>query len=290
MQWHCRSALAFHNVLTAALLVCFCCTYLKAQSNSLDPTALVRRAVQHRLDSFMHHRPIRYDLRRIDERRDSTKVIVETADGNVARLIELGGKPLTVEANKADLDRLDNLAQHPELQQRRQRNEQRDQERVIHLLNLLPDGFLYKLEGVAACPSGTCYHLSFKPNPRFNPPDLESDIFRGVAGELLIDKASEQMTLLNGRFVADVAFGFGILGRINRGSTFSLEQANVGGDDWELTRLKLSVTGKALMLKSLSFHVTEEASHFAPVPAAMHYRDAIELLKKADAASTTYTP
>jgi len=244
-----------------------------------DATALVRRAVQHRLDAGRSHRPVRYLLRRMDERRDTTKEIIETRDGNVARLVAIDGKPLSAAADRAELDRLNTLAEHPELQEHRHKSEQKDSERVDHLLALLPDAFVYRLEGMAPCASGQCYRLSFTPNPRFTPPDIEANIFRGIAGEVWIDQAQERLARLDAHFISDVEFGFGILGKLNKGGTALLEQTDVGGHDWELTGLKLHMTGKALMVKSLSFQVTEEASHFSQVPPSMSYREAIQLLK-----------
>ena len=108
---------------------------------------------------------------------------------------------------------------------------------------------------------------------------MEADLLRGVAGEVWIDQAQERLARLDAHFISDVEFGFGILGKLNKGGTALLEQTDVGGHDWELTGLKLHMTGKALMVKSLSFQVTEEASHFSQVPPSMSYREAIQLLK-----------
>ncbi len=257
---------------------------------SIDAVALVRRAVQHRLDAAKAHPPVKYLMRRIDERRDSTKAVIETPDGNVARLVAINGKPLSPDAEKAELDRLENLANHPELQERRHKNEQKDGYRVTHLLSLLPDAFQYRFEGMVSCPSGQCYHLSFTPNTNFNPPDLEANVFRGFAGELWIDQAQEQLSRLEGHFISDVDFGFGILGRLNQGGTVLLEQSNVGDSDWELTGLKIHVTGKALMVRSFNFQITEEATQYSRVPPSLRYRDAINLLKKMDTSMTPYTP
>jgi hypothetical protein len=254
----------------------------------VDPTALVSRAVKHRLDAARDHRPLRYELRRIDDRRDTTKLIVETVDGDVARLIAVDGKPLTADANRVELDRLDNLAQHPELQERRRKSEQTD--RISRLLGLLPQAFLYKFEDMVPCASGQCYRLSLTPNPNFNPPDLEANIFRGISGEVWIDQAQERLTRLDAHFTKDVDFGFGILGRIGRGGTALLEQANVGDNDWELTGLNIHVDGKALLVRSFSYHVREEATHFAPVAGGLRYRDAIQLLKSLDATTAPYNP
>ena len=75
----------------AALLSLAFAPVLSAQSEpsaAMDATALVRRAVQHRLDAEKNHPLIRYVVQRRDERRVTTKEIIETVDGDVARLME----------------------------------------------------------------------------------------------------------------------------------------------------------------------------------------------------------
>jgi hypothetical protein len=264
-----------------AIMFASICAAQSLPPESMDATALVRRAVEHRLDAGKSHRPVRYLIHRTDERHDTTKLIIETADGDVARLVAINGKSLPVEADRAELNRLDTLANHPEMQEHRHKSEQKDAERIDHLLALLPDAFLYRFEGMAACAAGQCYRLSFTPNPHFTPPNLEADLLRGIAGEVWIDPAQERLTRLDGHFIADVDFGFGIIGKLNKGGTVLLEQTDVGGHDWELARLVLHVTGKALMVKPLSFQISEEASGFAQVAPGLRYRDAIQMLKQA---------
>jgi hypothetical protein len=261
-----------------------------APTASLDATALVRRAVRHRLDAAKNHHPLRYVLHRTDDRRDTTKIIIETTDGGVARLVAISGKPLPADGDKAELQRLDDLAQHPELQEHRRKSEQKDSDRVTHLLGLLPDAFVYHYESMVPCLSGQCYRLSFVPNPHFNPPDIEANIFRGIAGEIWIDQTQERLTRLDAHFIFDVDFGFGILGKLNKGGTVLLEQTDIGNGDWELTNLRMHINGKALMVKSFSYHVAEETSHFSQVAPGLKYRDAIQLLKKVDSSETPYTP
>jgi len=246
----------------------------------LDAIALVRRAVDHRLDAEKSHHPMQYLLHRSDERHDTTKLIVETRDGDVARLIAINGKPLGGDADRADLARLDNLAQHPEIQEHTRKNEQEETNRVNHILSLLPDALLYQFEGMVPCPSGQCYRLSFTPNPNFNPPDLEANILTSVDGEVWIDQAQERLTRLDAHLIANVDFGWGIIGKLDKGGTVLFEQADIGGHDWEATTLKVKLTGKALMVKSLSIQITEETSHFSQVPPGVDYRKAIQLLEK----------
>jgi hypothetical protein len=247
----------------------------------LDPVALVRRATQHRVEADKTHRPLRYLLRKIDGQRDTTKDIVETSDGDVARLVAINGQPLDRQANQAELDRLNNLAGHPEIQHHRQQREQKDVERVNRLMALLPEALLYRFEGMVETPSGPCYHLSFLPNPHFEPPDIEASIFRGMAGDVWIDQAQERLIRLEAHIIENVDFGWGIVGKLEKGGTILLEQQNIGGSDWELATLKLNMRGKALVFKALNIQMTEQASHFSPAPPYMNYREAIQLLEKA---------
>jgi hypothetical protein len=262
------------------------------QAQPEDAAALVRRAIQNREAAAKTHRPLRYLLRKTSDHRDTTKDIIETDQGAVARLIAINNQPLTPEANQAELDRLNTLANHPEIQEHRRQREQKDAGRVNRLMRLLPDAFLYRDQGTTPCPAGpaparageaTCHHLSFSPNPSFEPPDVEANIFRGLAGELWIDQAQERLTRLDAHVIANVDFGWGILGKLDKGGTIQLEQSDIGNHDWELTTLKLNLKGKALMLKSLDIQLTEQASHFSQVPAGTDYRKAIELLQSSGA-------
>lgn len=278
------------RAIPLALLGASAASYSAQPAAPVDATALVRRAVQHRLDAAKNHQPLEYQIRRTDERHDTTKLILETSDGDVARLIAVNGKPLSKDAEQAEIDRLNTLAEHPELQEKRRKSEQKDADRITHLLSLLPSAFLYKYEGLVPCASGQCYRLSFTPNPAFTPPDLEANIFRGIAGEVWVDQAQERLVRLDGHFIADVDFGFGILGKLNKGGTVFLEQSNIGDNDWELTALRIHVNGKALMVRPFSYQINEVASRFTPVGRSLHYRDAISLLKQYEPGSTSYTP
>jgi len=83
---------------------------------------------------------------------------------------------------------------------------------------------------------------------------------------------------LDAHLIADVDFGWGILGRLYKGGSIVVEQADVGDHHWETTHMKLSLTGKALLIKALNFQTTEDASHFEPVPPEMGYQNAIKML------------
>jgi hypothetical protein len=250
---------------------------LTQESVAADPTLLVKRASYNELHTAGGH-PVRYKLRKVDDGRITTKEIVETKDGDVARLIAVDDKPLPPDAEQAEIDRLNNLLAHPEIQEHRRKREQEDSNRENEMIRLLPDGFLYHFEGMAQGPNGPCYRLTFKPNPNFQPPDREAEVYHGMAGELWIDQREERMVKLEAHLIADVNFGWGILGKLYKGGSIAVEQKDVGNGHWEGTHMKLDLHGKALMIKTLTFETTEDASDFEPVRPEMGYQDAVHML------------
>jgi hypothetical protein len=254
-----------------------------ASPAATDPAALVRRASQNELRSTAPPYPVRYKLRKQDEKGVTTKEIVETKDGDVARLIAKDDKPLSSVDNQAELDRLNNLLAHPEIQEHRHKREQEDSGRENEMTQMLPDAFLYTYLGTTPGPNGPAYRLGFKPNPGFKPPDREGEVYHGMEGELWIDQAQERIVKLDAHLIADVNFGWGILGKLYKGGSLTLEQQDVGHRHWEPTLLKLNLTGIALMVKPLSFQTTENSSDFQPVPLNMGYQDAVHLLLANDA-------
>jgi hypothetical protein len=158
-----------------------------AIAQNVTPEEVVARAAKNELAVGNHH-PFRYTLRKVDDGKITTKEIIETKDGDVARLIAIDDKPLSPDAEAAEIQRLQTLLAHPEIQAHRQKKEQADADRANEMIRLLPTAFLYKFEGMVEGPNGPCYRLSMRPNPNFVPPDREAEVYHGMAGELWIDQ------------------------------------------------------------------------------------------------------
>jgi hypothetical protein len=252
-----------------------------AQAVAKDPVALVKRAVANELKASNGGTPYRYRLHKLDSGKSTTKEIVETKDGDVARMLEVDGHPLGPVATQNELDRLNNLLAHPEIQEHRHKREQEDNKRADELVRLLPDAFIYTYLGMAQNQQGApAYRLALKPNPDFNPPDIEASVYAGMEGELWIDQREERMVKLDVHLIADVHFGWGILGKLYKGGTILVEQEDVGNNHWEQNHFKLNLHGKALMVKSIDFVTTEDEDGFEPVPADWGYQNAVKLLLK----------
>jgi hypothetical protein len=250
-----------------------------AQMSSAELTKIVRDTSWNEINS-RDPNPYRYVVYRDDAQKgELKKEVIETRnDGEVTRLIEVNGKPLTPSRAAQETNRLNTLLNDPDLQAKRHRDAQKNGQRDVKMVALLPDAFLFKEIGVAQTESGPVLKLSFEPNPNFHPPDREAMVYHGMEGELWINQEHKRIVKMDAHLIADVEFGWGILGTLYKGGSFMVERKNVGNNHWEETFLKVNMTGKALMVHDLVFKMTEKQYDFQPVPNTWTYKDAIRAL------------
>ncbi len=243
-----------------------------------DNDALVQRALANevRAASDAQH-PMRYRLHKTSPRFASTKDIFETKDGAVAHLIAVNNAPLSTADEQKEQARLNGLLSDPDKQHHRKQSEDADTARAMKVLRVLPVAFLYRFEGAADRPTGTVEKFTFTPNPKFNPLELEMQVLTQMTGEIWIDVEHERVTRLEGHLQQDVDFGWGILGRLNKGGWIAIEQADVGEHQWRIVHFQMSMSGR-VVFKTRVFDTTEDESQFAPLPVELTYQQAIQMM------------
>jgi hypothetical protein len=241
--------------------------------------ALVERALATELRTAQDaSHPMRYRLRKSSPRLTSTKEIVETRDGDVARLVSVFDQPLSQADEQAEEARLDALLSDPSRQRHRKQSEEGDMGIVLKLLRMLPNAFLYQYAGAGVGSGGNVEKFSFQPNPGFSPPDFESQALTAMSGELWIDAAQERVTRLEGHLQQNTEYGWGILGKLDKGGWIVLEQAAVGGGQWRIARFQMKMNLRVLFT-ARSIDTVEEMTQYAPVPVGIDYRQAIQMLR-----------
>ena len=269
----------------SSLLLLFCCSLARAAqpaASSLAPQqaqALVERALasELRIAQDASH-PMRYRLHKVSPRLTTTKEILETKDGDVARLLSYFDKPLSPEDEQKEQARLDALLADPGLQKHRKQGEQGDMGIVLKLLRMLPNAFLYQYAGSGSGPAGPVEKFSFRPNPNFSPPDMETQALTAMTGELWVDAAQERVTRLEGHLQQDTNYGWGILGKLDKGGSVLIEQADVGSHQWRIARVQMQMNLR-ILFKTKNIDTTEEMTEYTPVPSGIDYREAIRMLR-----------
>lgn len=153
------------------------------------------------------------------------------------------------------------------------------------MVRALPDAFIYEPDGMVAGPRGQLVRLKFHPNPDYEPPSRELQVFQGMEGHMVIDPRAHRLVEINAKLFRDVNFGWGILGHLDKGGEFLVQQSDVtGNDNWEITQMHLKFDGKAIIFKSIHIREDDNASQFRVVPKDLTFAQGVELLRKQETA------
>jgi hypothetical protein len=274
---------AFCSLLLPAL---FCCVQLgAAQQQNIDPVSLMRRATQNEIAATDADKPPFFMYKKTVQYKDHsyTKENIETPQGGLSRPLAKNGQPLSPSEQAQADEKLRKFAYDEGARRKVEQSSREDDQRAITLMRSLPDAFNYTVSGITKSSNGhELVHLKFKAKPDWSAPTRETRVLEGMQGEIVVDQTAMRIAEINGELFKDVEFGWGILGRLDKGGQFIIHQAEVGQGKWEQTLETLHFNGKILMIKPLTIWSTETDSDFRPVPSGLSTAQAIELLQKAD--------
>ena len=215
-----------------------------------------------------------YRLEKAESGRKQIQKILETKNGSLSQLLSIDGHPLDARQRRKEIERIQRLVSHPDEQRKLQQASNKKTEQGARMLRILPDVFVFTY----ASRQGDLVTLNFTPNPTFQPPSLEARVFHRMEGEMTVDAKQGRLVALNGHLMADVKFGGGLLGHLNKGSTFEVGQTEVMPGHWEMTALHVNMEGKALLFKTIEVQVTENHSDFHRVPDDLTLQEAADIL------------
>ncbi len=246
-----------------------------------NPVDLVRQAVNN--ENQPQNKTVHYMYRLTKKRPDRTETreMIETDQGIIGRLLMVNGKPLSPADRQKEDKRLQRLVDDPQALTQKQRSQKDDDRRTRNMVAALPDAFIYEYTGVEQeAPWGELVTLKFKPNPDFNPPQRETMVYKGMQGTMAIAVPANHIAKIEAELFRDVTFGWGILGHLDQGGRFIVEQKPVD-EHWEPSHMVLHFTGKALFFKTIKINDDETTTDYRSVP-DMTVAQAVDLLKKHD--------
>jgi hypothetical protein len=254
---------------------------LAAQDWKANPRNLVWQAVKNEdRDSgkkvyFMYR-----DVKRTKTGEIQTKEMLQTPIVTLGRIIAINGHSLSADEKTKEDARLNRLTDNDELQKKIKQQTQ-DEQRARKMVAAIPQAFNFQYQGTEKGPSGDVAVLKFTPNPSWNPPDRELQVFTGMEGTLKIAIPEDRIALMDAHLVKGVDFGWGIFGHLNAGGHFLIEQKQVYDGHWDTTRMSLHFTGKVLLVKSLDIQEEESTSEYRPIE-EMSVAKALGKLKEID--------
>jgi hypothetical protein len=260
-----------------------------AQQPAESSVELVRKTVENEIKPANDRVKFMFIERKESPRGSQTKLLVETREAMAGMVIAINDRPLNPEQRQAEIARIERFVKNPDELKKKIRDEKDDAERSARIMKALPDAFLYQPDGTEVGkeglgkPGDELIRLKFRPNPRYNPPSRVEQVLTGMEGTLLIDANQHRLARIDGKLVKEVGFGWGILGHLNPGGHFQVDQSDVGQNRWEVTHMDLAFTGKVLLFKSLNIRSNEVYSDFRPAPPNLTFAQAVDFLKKEEA-------
>jgi hypothetical protein len=210
-----------------------------------------------------------YQVTANDPGKKQVKWIVETSEGDLARLSSVNGRPITAEEQKQEDQRIQNLVQKPADRKKQQRAQQEDARQTEDLFKMLPDAFNAKFGER----KNGLVEILIQPNPNFHPSSHEAEVFHTMEGRILIDEKQNRLAEIEGHLIHPVKF--------------HVKQSEVRPGYWEVTLLHVDMRGKALFFKTISVQQDEVRSNFRRVSDNLTFAQAAEELQKQCAGQVT---
>ena len=264
---------------------------------SLTPAALVRKTVEHEAtasqSSLVNHT---FVSRKQTAHGSQTRLYIETIQATAGMTIASDDKPLSADQRRAELERLENLIHDPAELEKKRAKEKDDAERVRRIVRAMPDAFLFDDDGTEpgrpglGKPGDPLVRLKFRPNPKYEPPTRVEEILTGMEGVLLIDPKQLRIARIDGTLFKEVGFGWGILGHLDKGGRFFVEQQDLGDGTWDASRMTLRFTGRILLFKHLDIQSDEVYRDYRAVPSNLTFAQGVEMLKKQNRTEANNSP
>lgn len=233
---------------------------------------IVRQAVQTELVSAQndHSHWLYFEFDRQPD-KSVKQWVAEARSVSLDRVVERNGRQIPEYQQRQEMGAFIN---DPQAQKKQHKGSQHDDEQAAELLKILPDAFIWNLEGE----KGSEIMLHFKPDPQFHPPDLEARVFAAMEGEMIIDRQQHRIVTLKGRLIQDVKIGYGLLGELKAGGTFDVERRELTPQVWEITETHVHIDGHALIFKTISENEDDVKSHFKQIDQGTSLQEAREVL------------
>jgi hypothetical protein len=282
--------------VSAWVLLLVASSFAGPSGSSQGAAELVRKAVQNESGASTENGAhFLFRGTKTTPRGSTTRIYIETKDATAGLVIAYDGHPLTPQQRRDEESRVERFVNNPEELKKKRDQERDNTERTTRILRALPEAFLFEYAGEEHGGDGVGHagdpliRLRFRPNPNYQPPSRVEEVLAGMQGYVLIDPVGYRIAKIDGTLFREVGFGWGILGHLDRGGRFIVQQQEVGDHSWEVSGMTLKFTGKIMLVKSLNLNSTEVFGNFRRVPANLTFAQALELLKQEESTTTAET-
>ena len=107
--------------------------------------------------------------------------------------------------------------------------------------------------------------IAFAPKADADPETREGRIAKSFTGHVWVDEAAREVIRVEATAVDTISFGFGLVARLNEGSTVTLHRQPIEGNLWLPTSIRFTGEGRALLIRKLNVDQRIEWSEYRKV-------------------------
>jgi hypothetical protein len=269
--------------LAALILVLFCPALLahadSGRQHSSPAQELVQRVVANELNGqSADHSHWMFRMQHEESGNSVVKEVIETANGNLERVVERNGKPLDAAEQKEEDRRIQALVRDPDALRKKEQERKHDAQQAQSLLKILPHAMLFTEQGR----QGDIVRLSFRPNSNYDPPTREAMVFHHMEGTMWVNARQLRLVRIDGKLMDEVKFWGGLLGHLDKGGSFSVHDSELAPGVWDTTYLNVNMHGKAVFFHTIAVTEREIHSDYRRVPEHLTPTQAADMLEKQD--------
>lgn len=126
-----------------------------------------------------------------------------------------------------------------------------------------PDALDYRLLGQELLDGRPTLHLAASPRPGYQAKNMRARVFEKMKGELWIDLATSELAKVDAEMFDTVSVGFGVLGKIEKGTRFAMRRRVMTTDQqWFTEERTIRFSARVLLLKSIRTESTSLLSDY----------------------------
>ena len=260
-------------------------TPLPASAAYPEPRELVRLAVANDLRQAREFTPYSFQFRKQTPSDSRSEVLVGTKDGFAGRTIAINDQPLTQLQSQEEDTRLKTLLQDPSRLSEKLAKQKENHDRSVQIVAAMPQAFLFEYDGtesrtIPGQPAESLLRLKFRPDPKYAPPTRIEQVLTTMSGTMLIEPRLLHLARIDGTLQSDVAFGWGILGHLDKGGRILLEQNDIGNGVWQQTHMILNFSGKLLIFKNIDIKIDQTQKDFQRVADNLTFAQGVDWLNQ----------
>jgi hypothetical protein len=197
---------------------------------------------------------------------DKTYRMVPTGGGTMKVLVKDHGMPVDPALYDRQMKTLRDILQimanpsDPKAKAAYDKYGKRKQERDV-FVDVAQDAFLVKWAGLETRDGRSCDVFQLDPSPAFHPRTLFQEALAHVTAKIWVDRDTTQIVRAEAHALTDIYFGGGILGKLARGSSISMDQEPVAPGLWEVTHMEYNYSGRKFLFP-FEQHQEIEAGHY----------------------------